>query len=230
MFLDSSSGFNLGTYNPKMVVSLHSTLIHGSHIWTLPWSSVLSAYTDSDPVSQLALVHLREATPLFCSSPISGVCSMLLFRWCVYGSLCWPLLTSLASSCLCDQRNHQLAEHVHGGDAVRLRCGEKRALIYRLSSGPHPQGCCWFHNRYTRTCNCRDYSDGIWSRVSVQDDLGPFCFLIFVAYTISSGAFLLGFVPETKGRTMVEITQDFDRLNYKNSAPLTSPTYCSTTF
>ncbi|XP_056885962.1 solute carrier family 2, facilitated glucose transporter member 11 isoform X1 [Takifugu flavidus] len=64
----------------------------------------------------------------------------------------------------------------------------------------------------------------------VVDDLGPFCFLIFVAYTISSGAFLLGFVPETKGRTMVEITQDFDRLNYKNSAPLTSPTYCSTKF
>lgn len=146
MFLDSSSGFNLGTSNPKMVVSLHSTLIHGSHIWTLAWSSVSSAYTDSDPVSQLALVHLREAAPLFCSSPISGFCSILLFRWCVYGSFCWPLLTSLASSCLCDQRNHQLAEHVHGGDAVRLRCGERRAPIYRLSSGPRPQGCCWFQS------------------------------------------------------------------------------------
>lgn len=140
MFLDSSSGFNLGTSNPKMVVSLHSTLIHGSHIWTLAWSSVSSAYTDSDPVSQLALVHLREAAPLFCSSPISGFCSILLFRWCVYGSFCWPLLTSLASSCLCDQRNHQLAEHVHGGDAVRLRCGERRAPIYRLSSGHAHRG------------------------------------------------------------------------------------------
>lgn len=134
MFLDSSSGFNVGRSSPKMVISLHSTLIHGSHIWTLPWSSVSSAHTDSDPVSQLVLVHLREATPSFFSTPISVFCFILLFRWCVYGSPRWPLLTSLASFCLCDQRNHHLAEHVHVGDAVWLRCGEKRALIYRLRS------------------------------------------------------------------------------------------------
>lgn len=133
MFLDSSSGFNLRRSNPKMAVSLHSTLIHGSRIWTLPWSSVSSASTDSVPVSHLVLVDLREATPSFCSTPISGFCFILLFRWGVYGSPCRPLLTSLASFRLCDQRNHQLAEHVHGGDAVRLCCGEKRALIYHWS-------------------------------------------------------------------------------------------------
>lgn len=93
-----------------------------------------SAHTDSDLVSQLVLVHLREATPSFFSYSTSGFCFILWFRWCVYVSLCWPLLTSLASFCLCDQRNHKLAEHVHVGDAVRLRRGEKRALFYRLRS------------------------------------------------------------------------------------------------
>nr|XP_033482356.1 solute carrier family 2, facilitated glucose transporter member 11-like [Epinephelus lanceolatus] len=50
----------------------------------------------------------------------------------------------------------------------------------------------------------------------IVDGLGQFCFLIFVAYSISSAAFLLYFVPETKGKTMVEIMEDFNKLNYKN--------------
>ncbi|XP_041801477.1 solute carrier family 2, facilitated glucose transporter member 11-like [Chelmon rostratus] len=49
----------------------------------------------------------------------------------------------------------------------------------------------------------------------VVDGLGQFCFLIFVAYTFLSAAFLLYFVPETKGKTMVEIMEDFSKLNYK---------------
>ncbi|XP_070813789.1 solute carrier family 2, facilitated glucose transporter member 11-like [Chaetodon trifascialis] len=48
------------------------------------------------------------------------------------------------------------------------------------------------------------------------DGLGQFCFLIFVAYSVISAAFLLYFVPETKGKTMVEIMEDFSKLNYKN--------------
>lgn len=92
MFLDSSSGFTLRRSNPKMVVSLHSTLIHGSHIWTLPWSSVSSAYTDSDPVSQLVLVHLREATPSFFSTPIS------VFLFCFIVQVVCPWLSLLTSS------------------------------------------------------------------------------------------------------------------------------------
>lgn len=50
----------------------------------------------------------------------------------------------------------------------------------------------------------------------VQDGLGQFCFLIFVAYSILSAAFLIYFIPETKGKTMVEIMEDFNRLNFKN--------------
>ncbi|XP_070696759.1 solute carrier family 2, facilitated glucose transporter member 11-like [Pempheris klunzingeri] len=50
----------------------------------------------------------------------------------------------------------------------------------------------------------------------VVDGLGQFCFLIFVAYSIFSGVFMIYFVPETKGKTMVEIMEDFNKLNYKN--------------
>ena len=45
--------------------------------------------------------------------------------------------------------------------------------------------------------------------------MGQFCFLIFVAYCIFSAAFMLYFIPETKGKTMVEITEDFNKLNFK---------------
>ncbi|KAL3978463.1 peroxin-13 [Sarotherodon galilaeus] len=50
----------------------------------------------------------------------------------------------------------------------------------------------------------------------IVDGLGQFCFLIFVAYSLGSAAFIIYFVPETKGKTMVEIMEDFNRLNYKN--------------
>ncbi|KAM7402194.1 hypothetical protein PAMP_017458 [Pampus punctatissimus] len=52
----------------------------------------------------------------------------------------------------------------------------------------------------------------------IVDGLGQFCFLIFVAYSVFSAAFMLYFVPETKGKTMIEITEDFHKLNYKNRA------------
>ncbi|CAB1354004.1 unnamed protein product [Coregonus sp. 'balchen'] len=48
------------------------------------------------------------------------------------------------------------------------------------------------------------------------DGLGQFCFLIFVAYCIFSAAFMLYFIPETKGKSMLEIMEDFNKLNYKN--------------
>ncbi|XP_029906572.1 solute carrier family 2, facilitated glucose transporter member 11-like [Myripristis murdjan] len=52
----------------------------------------------------------------------------------------------------------------------------------------------------------------------IVNGLGQFCFLIFVAYCIFSAAFLLYFIPETKGKTMVEITEEFNKLNFKNKA------------
>lgn len=51
-----------------------------------------------------------------------------------------------------------------------------------------------------------------------QDGLGQFCFLIFVIYCFVSAAFLIFLVPETKGKTMVDIMKDFNKLNYRSSA------------
>uniref|UniRef100_A0A3Q2W6Z3 Solute carrier family 2, facilitated glucose transporter member 11-like n=1 Tax=Haplochromis burtoni TaxID=8153 RepID=A0A3Q2W6Z3_HAPBU len=50
----------------------------------------------------------------------------------------------------------------------------------------------------------------------IVDGLGQFCFLFLMAYSLGSGAFIIYFVPETKGKTMVEIMEDFNKLNYKN--------------
>ncbi|XP_068172244.1 solute carrier family 2, facilitated glucose transporter member 11-like [Antennarius striatus] len=50
----------------------------------------------------------------------------------------------------------------------------------------------------------------------IVDGLGQYCFLFFVAYCILSGAFVLYFVPETKGRTIMEITEEYNKLNYRN--------------
>uniref|UniRef100_A0A3P8UFS9 Solute carrier family 2, facilitated glucose transporter member 5 n=1 Tax=Cynoglossus semilaevis TaxID=244447 RepID=A0A3P8UFS9_CYNSE len=52
----------------------------------------------------------------------------------------------------------------------------------------------------------------------VVEGLGQFCFLIFVVYCFISAGFMIHFVPETKGKTMVEITEEFHKLNYKNVA------------
>lgn len=157
---------------------------------------------DSDPVSHLLLVHIRGATHWY---SLSTFFFFLSFRWWVHCSPCWPLPTSLATFCICDQWNHQLAERVHFGNAVWLCCGGKLAIYYLRSSRTR-RTFYWFRGWIN-----------LWYPLSVQDGLGQFCFLIFVAYTISSGAFLLWFVPETKGRTMVEIMRDFNRLNYKNT-------------
>ncbi|XP_020789909.1 solute carrier family 2, facilitated glucose transporter member 11-like [Boleophthalmus pectinirostris] len=54
----------------------------------------------------------------------------------------------------------------------------------------------------------------------IVDALGQFCFLIFVVYCFLSAAFLIYFVPETKGKTMVEIMMDFNQLNFKNKSEI----------
>ncbi|XP_058850627.1 solute carrier family 2, facilitated glucose transporter member 11-like, partial [Acipenser ruthenus] len=45
--------------------------------------------------------------------------------------------------------------------------------------------------------------------------IGQFCFLIFMMYCVLAAAFTLLFVPETKGKTMLEIAEDFNKLNFK---------------
>uniref|UniRef100_A0A674DLL8 Solute carrier family 2 member 11a n=1 Tax=Salmo trutta TaxID=8032 RepID=A0A674DLL8_SALTR len=44
---------------------------------------------------------------------------------------------------------------------------------------------------------------------------GQFCFLVFVAYCMFSSAFMLCFIPETKGKSMVDLMEDFNKLKYK---------------
>ncbi|XP_068598177.1 solute carrier family 2, facilitated glucose transporter member 11-like [Brachionichthys hirsutus] len=50
----------------------------------------------------------------------------------------------------------------------------------------------------------------------IVDGLGQYCFLFFVTYCILSGSFLLYFLPDTEGKSIIEITEEFNKLNYKN--------------
>ncbi|XP_068598178.1 solute carrier family 2, facilitated glucose transporter member 11-like [Brachionichthys hirsutus] len=50
------------------------------------------------------------------------------------------------------------------------------------------------------------------------DGLGQYCFLFFVTYCILSGSFVLRFVPETNGKAIMEITEEYNKLNYKNKS------------
>ena len=43
--------------------------------------------------------------------------------------------------------------------------------------------------------------------------LGPYTFVLFVASTAAFGAFTYAFVPETKGRSLREVTASFDSLS-----------------
>ena len=44
-------------------------------------------------------------------------------------------------------------------------------------------------------------------------DDGPYTFVLFVASTAAFGAFTYAFVPETKGRSLREVTASFDSLS-----------------
>ncbi|XP_042322945.1 solute carrier family 2, facilitated glucose transporter member 11-like [Sceloporus undulatus] len=46
------------------------------------------------------------------------------------------------------------------------------------------------------------------------ESLGPFCFLLFMAILSASGVFIYFFLPETKGKSILEITAEFNKLNY----------------
>ncbi|XP_063769070.1 solute carrier family 2, facilitated glucose transporter member 9-like [Pseudophryne corroboree] len=49
----------------------------------------------------------------------------------------------------------------------------------------------------------------------VEAALGHFCFLIFLVNILASVTFLFFYQPETKGRTLQQITADFNKMNFK---------------
>nr|XP_013800282.1 PREDICTED: solute carrier family 2, facilitated glucose transporter member 11-like [Apteryx mantelli mantelli] len=49
----------------------------------------------------------------------------------------------------------------------------------------------------------------------IVEGLGSFCFMIFFAYCLSMAIFVFLVMPETKGKTMLQIMEEFNRLNYR---------------
>lgn len=48
----------------------------------------------------------------------------------------------------------------------------------------------------------------------LQDKLGPFCFLIFLGILALSAIFIYLYLPETKGKSIMEIKAEFNKLNF----------------
>ncbi|XP_009698737.1 PREDICTED: solute carrier family 2, facilitated glucose transporter member 11-like [Cariama cristata] len=48
----------------------------------------------------------------------------------------------------------------------------------------------------------------------IVDNLGPFCFLIFLGILALSAIFIYLYLPETKGKSIMEIKADFNKLNF----------------
>uniref|UniRef100_A0A674JBY9 Major facilitator superfamily (MFS) profile domain-containing protein n=1 Tax=Terrapene triunguis TaxID=2587831 RepID=A0A674JBY9_9SAUR len=56
----------------------------------------------------------------------------------------------------------------------------------------------------------------------LQEALGPFCFLIFVGVLVISGIFFYLFLPETKGKSIMEITEEFSTIHFGKKLLLTA--------
>uniref|UniRef100_A0A8C0BP47 Major facilitator superfamily (MFS) profile domain-containing protein n=1 Tax=Buteo japonicus TaxID=224669 RepID=A0A8C0BP47_9AVES len=52
------------------------------------------------------------------------------------------------------------------------------------------------------------------SHFCLQDNLGPFCFLIFLGILALSAIFIYLYLPETKGKSIMEIKAEFNKLNF----------------
>ncbi|XP_005054821.1 PREDICTED: solute carrier family 2, facilitated glucose transporter member 11-like isoform X2 [Ficedula albicollis] len=49
----------------------------------------------------------------------------------------------------------------------------------------------------------------------IVEGLGNFCFIIFLTYCLSMAIFVLLVLPETKGKSMLQVMEEFNRLNYR---------------
>uniref|UniRef100_A0A8C0VSY1 Solute carrier family 2, facilitated glucose transporter member 11-like n=1 Tax=Cyanistes caeruleus TaxID=156563 RepID=A0A8C0VSY1_CYACU len=57
----------------------------------------------------------------------------------------------------------------------------------------------------------------------IVDNLGPFCFLIFLGILALSAIFIYLYLPETKGKSIMEIKAEFNKLNFgKKETSLTT--------
>ncbi|XP_008927833.2 solute carrier family 2, facilitated glucose transporter member 11-like [Manacus vitellinus] len=59
----------------------------------------------------------------------------------------------------------------------------------------------------------------------IVERLKHFCFLIFMGVLFTSGMFVHLFLPETKGKSIIEITEEFNKLNFKNKHVPTAPNH-----
>ncbi|XP_049661991.1 solute carrier family 2, facilitated glucose transporter member 11-like isoform X3 [Accipiter gentilis] len=57
----------------------------------------------------------------------------------------------------------------------------------------------------------------------IVERLEHFCFLIFMGVLFTSGIIIHLFLPETKGKSIVEITEEFNKLNFKKKRITTTP-------
>ncbi|XP_053326611.1 solute carrier family 2, facilitated glucose transporter member 9-like [Spea bombifrons] len=57
----------------------------------------------------------------------------------------------------------------------------------------------------------------------VEASLGPYCFLIFLSIIAVCAVFLYFYLPETKGKSAIEIKEDFKKYNYKKEQQLQNP-------
>uniref|UniRef100_A0A8D2MNY6 Uncharacterized protein n=1 Tax=Zonotrichia albicollis TaxID=44394 RepID=A0A8D2MNY6_ZONAL len=48
----------------------------------------------------------------------------------------------------------------------------------------------------------------------IVDNLGPLCFLIFLGILFVSAIFIYLYLPETKGKSIMEIKAEFNKLNF----------------
>ncbi|XP_034647346.1 solute carrier family 2, facilitated glucose transporter member 11-like [Trachemys scripta elegans] len=56
----------------------------------------------------------------------------------------------------------------------------------------------------------------------IVEALGPFCFLIFAGVLVISGIFFYLFLPETKGKSIMEITEEFSTIHFGKKLLLTA--------